>query len=212
MDRPGAGTPKDGFTVLFMGWLGARKGLPEALRAVPLVRKEVPEARFIFAGVVEKLEKELIEPLCEAAERAGGVVFPGFVAGEGKLALLSQASALILPSHAENLPVSVIEAMAMGLPVVTTPVGGVPEVVIDGHNGFLIEPGDYQALADRIVRLAKDPELRRAMGQANAAKARLLYHPALFAARMQGIYECVLTTGERVEARSRARSSPERNP
>jgi glycosyltransferase involved in cell wall biosynthesis len=181
--------------VLFMGWLGTRKGLPEALRAVPLVREAVPEARFVFAGVVVRQEKETIQPLCEAAERAGGVSFPGFMAGKEKLALLSQASALILPSHAENLPVSVIEAMAMGLPVVTTPVGGVPEVVTDGHNGFLIQPGDHLALADRIVRLARDPELRRTMGQTNAAKARQQFHPALFAARMQRIYHGVLSTG-----------------
>ena len=196
MDRQGNGARKDGFIVLFMGWLGTRKGLPDALRAVPLVRRELPEVRFVFAGEVERFEKDLIAPACLAAERAGGVVFPGFVAGQEKLALLSQASILILPSYAENLPVSVIEAMAMGLPVVATPVGGVPEAVSEGQNGFLIPPGDYRALADRILRLARDPELRRTMGQANTAVARQKYHPAFFAARVQEIYRRQLASGE----------------
>jgi len=73
--------------------------------------------------------------------------------------------ALLLPSGNEGTPVSAIEALAGGRPVVATRVGGVPDVVRDGEDGFLVEPGAVEALADRLARLATDPELRRRMGE-----------------------------------------------
>ena len=74
--------------------------------------------------------------------------------------------ALVLPSANEGTPVSAIEALAGGRPVVATRVGGVPDVVRDGVDGFLVEPRDVDALADRLVRLAGDPALARQMGEA----------------------------------------------
>jgi glycosyltransferase involved in cell wall biosynthesis len=72
--------------------------------------------------------------------------------------------ALVLPSSNEGTPVSVIEAMAAGRPVVATRVGGVPDVVRDGEDGFLVETGETDALAERLERLARDPALRDRMG------------------------------------------------
>ena len=83
--------------------------------------------------------------------------------------------ALILPSANEGTPVSAIEALAGGRPVVATDVGGVPDVVRDGVDGFLVEPGDVDALADRLAELAADPELRRRMGEAGSASVRERY-------------------------------------
>ena len=74
--------------------------------------------------------------------------------------------ALILPSANEGTPVSAIEALAGGRPVVATRVGGVPDVVRDGVDGFLVEPGDVAAMADRLAELAGDSELRARMGAA----------------------------------------------
>jgi len=114
------------------------------------------------------------------------------VTGAAKLDLLAQASIFILPSYQENLPVALLEAMAMGLPVVTTPVAGIPDMVEEGRNGFLVPPGDYAGLAERLVRLAHDPALRRSMGEANVAKVRQEYHPALFAKRIADVYRKLL--------------------
>jgi glycosyltransferase involved in cell wall biosynthesis len=71
---------------------------------------------------------------------------------------------LLLPSANEGTPVSAIEALAAGRPVVATRVGGVPDVVRDGEDGFLVEPGDLEALAERLALLAAEPERRRQMG------------------------------------------------
>jgi glycosyltransferase involved in cell wall biosynthesis len=77
----------------------------------------------------------------------------------------SAFDALVLPSSNEGTPVSAIEALAAGRPVVATRVGGVPDVVRDGEDGFLVEKGDTVELADRLARLARDSELRDRMGQ-----------------------------------------------
>jgi glycosyltransferase involved in cell wall biosynthesis len=74
--------------------------------------------------------------------------------------------ALVLPSSNEGTPVSAIEALAAGRPVVATRVGGVPDVVDDGEDGFLVEAGDTDDLADRLGQLARDPKLRERMGRA----------------------------------------------
>src|SRR5207245_3898009 len=73
--------------------------------------------------------------------------------------------ALVLPSSNEGTPVSAIEALAAGRPVVATRVGGVPDVVRDGEDGFLVEAGATDELADRLARLARDPALRERMGK-----------------------------------------------
>jgi glycosyltransferase involved in cell wall biosynthesis len=78
--------------------------------------------------------------------------------------------AMMLPSANEGTPVSAIEALAAGRPVVATRVGGVPDVVRDGEDGFLVETGAVDALADRLARLAADPDLRRRMGDAGRAR------------------------------------------
>ena len=83
--------------------------------------------------------------------------------------------ALILPSANEGTPVSAIEALAGGRPVVATDVGGVPDVVRDGVDGFLVAPGDVDAMADRLARLAADADLRRRMGEAGSASVRERY-------------------------------------
>jgi glycosyltransferase involved in cell wall biosynthesis len=83
--------------------------------------------------------------------------------------------ALILPSANEGTPVSAIEALAGGRPVVATRVGGVPDVVRDGIDGFLVEPGDVDAMAERLSTLAADPPLRHRMGEAGRASVHERY-------------------------------------
>ena len=80
----------------------------------------------------------------------------------------------------------------MGLPVVTTAIAGIPEIVQENINGYLIQPGDIQALADRLLRLAKDPDLRQRIGQANRKRVYDEYHPDVFAIRIAAVYHSLL--------------------
>ena len=86
--------------------------------------------------------------------------------------LLGASDAALLSSVSEGIPLSLIEAMAAGLPVVATRVGGVPEVVAEGRSGFLVPAGDDEAMADRILRLASNPALGQQLGQAGRERAR----------------------------------------
>jgi glycosyltransferase involved in cell wall biosynthesis len=174
--------------LLFLGDFSPRKGVRELLAAVPLVLSDHPAARFAICGGAPTAElTALAAPYCSAVD------FPGFVRGEQKLRLLQQAALLVLPSYAEGLPIAVLEAMAAGLPVVTTPVGGLPDVVQEPANALLAPPGDVPALAAAISRLLADPALRQAMGQRNRQEALAKYDLPAYAGKLAALYVEVAT-------------------
>jgi glycosyltransferase involved in cell wall biosynthesis len=100
--------------------------------------------------------------------------------------------AMVLPSANEGTPVTVIEALAAGRPVVATRVGGVPDVVHEGEHGFLVEPGDVDALADRLVTLARDPELRERLGAAGRERVLPRYAVDRLVDDMDRLYRSLL--------------------
>ena len=160
------GIDADRFTV---GWIGRMTGVKrtdDVLLALKGLRERGVDACLCMVGdgpnreQAERLAKEL------------GVVRHCFFLGyQDEVAPFYAAfDAFVLPSGNEGTPVSAIEALAAGRPVVATRVGGVPDVVRDGIDGFLVETGDVEALADRLARLAADPELRARMGEAGRAR------------------------------------------
>ena len=182
--------------VLFVGGLGKRKGVYDILKAVPLVTERLPQIQFVFAGAEEVSgEWEKIQAVCAENDLGTRVQFLGNVTGQAKLDLFQSASIFILPSHGENLPYALLEAMACGLPVVTTPVGAIPEIVTEGRNGFLIQPGDYRALAERIIQLWNDPSLRTSMDRANRERIRGAHLPEATARKFDVIYARLLKGG-----------------
>lgn len=151
--------------ILFLGRIGRRKGIPELCEALALM-KGLPGWRATIAGdgAVDKLRFRISE--LGLTER---VTVLGWQKPEEAAELFSQADVLALPSHAENLPMSVIEGMAAGLAVVATPVGAVEDIVSHGETGFLVSPGDVMGLSNALTQLVQQPDLRRRMGETGRA-------------------------------------------
>lgn len=180
---PRSGTPA---TVLFLGDFSPRKGARDLLAAVPAVQARRPDVRFLVCGGQPPTDVRL-----QAAALDGAASFPGFVRGADKLRLLQEATVLALPSYAEGVPITLLEAMAAGLPVVITPVGGIPDVVEDGRNGLLVPPGDVPALAAALNCLLDDAALRERMGAANRQKALAEFDVPIYVARLLALYQAV---------------------
>ena len=106
--------------------------------------------------------------------------------------LLLAASVFALPSRDEGLPMSLLEAMAYGLPAVVSPVGGIPDVFEDGRHGYFVQPDDPDALADRLRALLENPELARTMGARARADAIARYDVDVVTARLGDALELVL--------------------
>lgn len=182
-----------GNTILFVGSIGKRKGVFDILTAVPVVVSGFASARFVFLGEEEfSGEKQQTIRICRERKLEKYVSFPGRVIGGEKYQHYQQADIFILPSHAENLPFSILEAMSMGLPIVTTPVGGIPEIVEDGVNGYLIPPGNDAMLAEKILLLLESPRLREQMSIANWRKIQEHFQPEAIARQWETLYCQVL--------------------
>ncbi len=147
------------------------------------------KVKFIFAG---NGEIEKVKNLCKGKNIQDNIHLLGFISGEEKIKNFHKADIFILPSYNEGLPVSVLEAMAAGLSIITTPVGGIPEAVEDGVNGFLVEPGNPEMLADRILKLLEDEELRERMGRKSLRIAKEKFDVNIIAEGLSKIYEKVL--------------------
>ena len=152
--------------VLFVGRLSAPKGIYDLFDAIPRVIERHPEAKFVLVGVAES---DAMEPVirAEAGRRgiAARIAFLGALDGRDKAAAFATSQMIVVPSWTEAFPLVIPEAMAAGLPVIATAVGAIPDFVKDEEDGFLIAPGDWQALAERICRLLDDESLRRRIGE-----------------------------------------------
>ena len=150
--------------------LRATKGYPDLLVAARRVVDRVPAARFVAAGR-GPLETELRE---QQARLGLGDRFAFLGFRPDAVRVMSAFDVFCLPSHHEGLPVALMEALALGLPVVATRVGGVAELVTDGVDAVLVPAGEPAALADALVALAQDPARRAAMSRAACARADAL--------------------------------------
>jgi glycosyltransferase involved in cell wall biosynthesis len=160
-----AGGEKPFPTVLFLGHVGPRKGIPQLVEALTNLR-DVLGWRAILAGNGDVEGTMAVVRKNGIADR---VTMPGWVGPDDVAKLLESSDILVLPSFEENLPMSVIEGMASGLAVVTTPVGATTDIIEDGVTGLLVQPGDTAALTVAIGKLIADPVLRQNLGAAAVA-------------------------------------------
>ncbi|MCI4365236.1 MAG: glycosyltransferase family 4 protein [Thermoplasmata archaeon] len=147
--------------VLFPGRPTLVKGSAVLARALPEVLRQFPEAEFVFTGGGADEFLRLI-PLSEEARRH--IRFLGYVPFDRLPAIYASADLVIAPTYYENFPIRILEALASGVPVVASAVGGIPEAVRSEHTGTLVPPGDPDRLAFAIVQLLRDDALRNRMG------------------------------------------------
>jgi len=171
--------------VLFLGRIGDRKGSFDLLEAAARVLPACPQLSLQFGG-----DGELERAAAHAAELGLGAHFSllGWVGAPERETCLRQAALYTLPSYNEGLPMSVLEAMAAGLPVLSTPVGGIPEAVTDGVEGYLVPPGNVGELACRLQELLLAPELAAKMGAAARRKVETTFSAEAILPKVERVY------------------------
>lgn len=171
-DRACSSARTDKVHILYLGHLGKDKGsfdLVEAARAV-LAAGSWCEFHLI-GGDLTPGESDLLGAKVKEAGLEKHIQVCPPVTGEAKLAAYRWADIFVYPSYAEGMPMAVIEAMACGLPIIASCVGGLPDLVTDGLNGLLVEPGQIKQLAAVISHLVNAPMLRESMGQRSYSRA-----------------------------------------
>jgi glycosyltransferase involved in cell wall biosynthesis len=171
--------------VLFLGALEAASGVFDLVEAVSALRPAVPDVRLMIAG---EGDRGAVARYAERLGIADAVRFTGWVGPSGKRALLENAAVFALPSYEEGLPMSLLEAMAAGVPAVVSPVGGIPEVVVDGVSGLFAAPGDVATLQRMLRKLLLDRRLGARIGAAARESVRLRCAPERAAARLGAVY------------------------
>lgn len=148
--------------ILFLGALEERKGCYDIPVIFESVKKKCPDARLVMAG---DGQMEQIKEAFRKKNLLSDVAFTGWVRGREKEKLLAQSAVFLFPSYNEGMPMAVLEAMGCGLGIVTTTVGGIPQLITHKKSGFLEAPGDLGAMAEDVGALLQDGELCRSMGE-----------------------------------------------
>ena len=176
---------RDASSLLFLGKLGKAKGVDDLLQACTALAQRHPALRLAMGG---DGDRAAVQARAEMLGVAAHVDLLGWVQGAQKTRLLDTCRAYVLPSYFEGLPMSILEAMAAGVPVIATAIGGIPEAIDDGVEGYLLAPGDVEGLADRLDRLLSDDALAQRMGAAGRAKVERHFSTTAVMPRLEHIY------------------------
>lgn len=150
--------------ILFSGTLCLAKGYADLLKAFARIASKYTEWKVVFAG---NGEIEQGQDLAKSLQVESQTVFLGWVSGQHKDDIFRKASIFCLPSYAEGFPMAVLDAWAYGLPVITTPVGGIPDVAVNGENILLFKSGDVEMLSFQLERMITNHTLREHISTAS---------------------------------------------
>ena len=187
------GIPSEAFVVGWVGRMTAVKRTDDVLIAMQRLVDGGTDAYLLLVG--DGPDRDHLEQYAHELGIAKCCLFLGYQEDVGRF--YSAFDALLLPSANEGTPVSVIEALAARRPTVATRVGGVPDIVREGIDGFLVEVGDTQGLADRLAELARDPELRAQMGADGRSRVLERYAVQRLVDDVDRLYRSLLTTATR---------------
>jgi glycosyltransferase involved in cell wall biosynthesis len=185
--RPRRTAGGDTFTILCTGGLVLAKGQTILLAAVAALRQRGRKVRLSLVG--EGPDRKALESAAARFNLGNGVTLHGSVNQDRLREFLERADAFVLPSFAEGVPVSLMEAMAMEIPCISTFVGGIPELIESGENGILVPASDPEALAVAIERLIDDPDLRLRLGRAARRKIVADYSLRINTERLASIFD-----------------------
>jgi len=180
---------RDRKQVLFLGRLAANKGIDYLVRAIPLVLKEVPDAKFMICGEGE--EKPHVEEFIDSIGVRDHIKFMGKVNLDQMVELYSNSAMFVFPSinRLEAFGIVQLESMSCYTPVVASNIPGVNNVMDVNESGLLVEPRDVEGLAKAIVKILKDPELAKSMGQRGRQLVETKYNWKTIGDQIENIYK-----------------------
>ncbi|MCQ2089715.1 MAG: glycosyltransferase family 4 protein [Fibrobacter sp.] len=177
-------------SILYAGTVCHRKGYDDMIKAFAKIAKNHPDWKIVFAG---NGEIEQGKALANELNINDQVVWLGWVRGADKDKAFREATVFCLPSYAEGFPMSVLDAWSYGLPVITTPVGGIPDVAKNGENMLLFNPGDIDALANCMERIISNEELRESISKESLNFAETTFNMATINKEIGELYQSLLT-------------------
>lgn len=176
--------------ILFAGSIIDRKGYKDLIRAFSLVSEKYQDWNLVFAGNGE-IDKGLA--LVNELNLSGRVFFKGWVSGNEKQLLFAESSIFCLTSYSEGFPMAVLDAWAYCLPVICTPVGGLPDFVIDKENAVVYPVGDIEALASALDLLIDNPSLRESISISAKKMSDEVFHLDIINSQISKLYEELLS-------------------
>jgi glycosyltransferase involved in cell wall biosynthesis len=179
--------------ILFVGDLARAKGIDDLIQAVAAFPADLrTRVKLCVVGDGTPERRNALNDQVWRLGLADRVTFHGSLPPAGMHRVYACASVFALPSYGEGLPVSLLEAMAAGLPSVATDVGAIPEALRDNVDGWLVARGDIVGLTDRLIRLLQDPSTRRSMGRSAARRAAMMFDESRFFVRLHEIWHATL--------------------
>jgi glycosyltransferase involved in cell wall biosynthesis len=169
--------------------LEPKNGVEYFIRSIPLVRREIPDVQFLIVGGGFPEERRRFEQMLKEAGEVRDVFFTGNIPNTSMPRFYALASVAALPSLMEATSISGLEAMASGLPLVGTRVGGIPEIIEDGASGILVDPRSPEQLAMQFIRLLRSDELRKTLGAGARRRVELEFAWPEIARRTAEVYE-----------------------
>ncbi len=182
---PSSSAPEGPPVVASLGMLTEAKGALDLVRAWSVASRACPGARLVLAGTGEVLR---VRALVAELGLTDSIELPGWIGPAERRALLRRASVFVLASRAEALPMAVLEAMAAGVPVVATRVGGVPWMLEEGDAGVLVPPRDIGALADALGALMADPRRRAVLSRAGRERVAREFDASVVLPRIERLW------------------------
>lgn len=178
---------KNEHNILFLGFICKRKGCYDIPAIVEKVVKEIPDTKFILAGSGDIDQIKAITP----DDIRNNIIYPGWVRNAEKDKLLRAADIFFLPSYNEGMPMSILDAMGYGLPVVSTTVGGITKIVHDGENGYVCKPGDVKKLSTLILKILADDYLLKSMQSNSVSIVKNRYSLETHIRSLEEIYRSI---------------------